>query len=357
MANMNYVQGVATGTAGNATSQYNLLISGGDDYKQSSGLYLANDIRSNKGAQLMFANNGNTFMDFNAAATNAMNFRYTSNGVSYNNMLQLMTEDASNSTRYVADINGRLKASQYVVDASYNEARTIAGNRGALYMGQNNSGSYFIMNPNGNTAAFDFKVTNADGTANRTVMTMRGNGQIQTVFYNKTSNSDDSEAVAVAGFDDNGNLVRKYEVNARIRTVETAVSTIASSVGQGLTNKVNEVITRLNSLNFYSNNIKLYEIPPQVTGVAVANGGSLASGINVTFTAVTTNVSQSGNVTYNVALCNSAGSCVLNKNVTTSFATFTSANGLSAQTYTIYVKATNDSGTGITSAGVSYTVA
>jgi hypothetical protein len=355
MANMNYVQGVATGTLGDNSSQYNLLIQGGSDYKQSSGLYLANDLHSNKGAQLMFANNGNTFMDFNAAATNTMNFRYTSNGVGYNNMLQLMTEETGNATRYVADINGRVKASQYVVDALYNEARTIMPNHGALYMGQNSSGSYFIMNPNGNTAAFDFKVTNANGSANRTVMTMRGNGQIQTVFYNKTAHADDSEPVAVAGFDADGNIVRKYEVNARIRTVETAVSTIASSVGQGLTNKVNEVITRLNSLNFYSNNIKLYEIPPQVQGVGASGG--VSGGVNVTFTAVSTNVSQSGNVTYNVALCNSAGSCVVQKNVTTAYALFTSGDGVTAQSYTIYVKATNDSGTGISSNGYTYAVA
>jgi hypothetical protein len=351
---MNYVQGIYTGNKTESTSQYNLLISGGDDYKQSSGLYIANDIRSNKGAQLMFASNGNTFMDFNSAVSNAMNFRYTSNGVGYNNMLQLMTEDAGNATRYVADINGRVKASQYVVDASYNESRTIVPDKGALYVGQNNTGSYFIMNPNGNTAAFDFKVTNTNGTANRTVMTMRGNGQIQTVFYNKTANSDDSEEVAVAGFDNDGNLVRKYEVNARIRTVETAVNTIASSVGQGLTNKVNEVITRLNSLNFYSNNIKLYEIPPKVVGVGAT--GTRAAGITVTFTAVSTNTSQSGSVTYNVALCNSNGSCAMNKNVTTNSASFAIADGLAAQTYTIYVKATNDSGTGITSDGFSYPV-
>ncbi len=354
MANLNYVQGVATGTAGQSTSQYNLLIQGGDDYKQSSGLYLANDLHSNKGAQLMFANNGNTYMDFNAAASNAMNFRYTSNGVAYNNMLQLMTEELSNSTRYVADINGRVKASQYVIDASYNEGRTIMPNQGALYMGQNNAGSYFIMNPNGQTSAFDFKVTNKDGSANRTVMTMRGNGQIQTVFYNKTANSDDSEDVAVAGFDVDGNLVRQYAVNARIRTVETAVSTIASSVGQGLSNKVNEVITRLNSLNFYSNNIKLYEIPPQVVGVSAS--GNRTNGVNVTFTAVSTCTTQSGNVTYNVQLCNSNGSCSLQQNVSTAYAVFTSAGGLAAQTYTIYVRATNDSGTSIASNGYSYTV-
>lgn len=354
MSNLNYVQGVTSGTQNGEDGQYNLLIQGGAAYRQASGLYLASEIRSNRGAQLMFANNGNTFMDFNASAGNAMNFRYTSNGVVYNNMLQLMTEDKSNATRYVADINGRVKASQYVVDSSYNESRTIVADKGALYMGQNNTGSYFIMNPNGQTAAFDFKVTNTNGTANRTLMTMRGNGQVQTVFYNKTANSDDSEPVAVAGFDNDGNLVRRYEVNARIRTVETAVSTIASSVGQGLTNKVNEVILRLNSLNFYSNNIKLYEIPPKVEGVGVAGTPTTTSGINVTFTAVSTNVSQTGNISYNVTLCDAMGSCVLTKNVTTNWALFTT--GLSVTSYTITVKATNDSGTGITSNGFPITL-
>ena len=308
---MNYVQGLATGTSGVSTAQYNLLISGGDDYKQSSGLYLGNDLHSNKGAQLMFASNGNTYMDFNAAATNAMNFRYTANGVTYNNMLQLMTEDASNDTRYVADINGRMKASQYVVDASYNEARTITASKGALYMGQNTGGSYFVMNPNGGTSDFNFKVTHANGTDNKTLMTMRGSGQIQAVFYNKTASSDDSETVAIAGFDASGNLVRQYPINARIRTVETAVSTIATSVGQGLQTKVNEVITRLNSLRFYSTDIKAYEIPPQVQGVTAS--GNASAGVTVTFTAVNTTVAQSGNVTYNVTFCDATGSCLLTK--------------------------------------------
>jgi hypothetical protein len=148
-------------------------------------------------------------------------------------------------------------------------------------------------------------------------------------------------------------MVRHFPINARIRTVETAVSTIASSVGSGLTNKVNEVITRLNSLNFYSNNIKLYEIPPQVQSVTAS--GNKTNGVTVSFTAVSTNVSQSGNVTYNVALCNAAGSCQLQKNVTTNSASFTSGE-LDVQAYTIYVKATNDSGTGIASNGFSYNV-
>jgi hypothetical protein len=350
MSNTNYVQGVTTG------SQYNLLISGGDEYKQASGIFLGSDIRSNKGAQLMFANNGNTFMDFNSAATNAMNFRYTSNGVGYNNMLQLMTEDTANSTRYVADINGRMKASQYVVDAAYNEARAIASNRGALYMGQNNSGSYFVMNPNGNTADFNFKVTHSNGTDNKTLMTMRGNGQIQTVFYNKTSNSDDSEPVAVAGFDDNGNLVRKYEVNARIRTVETAVNTIASSVGVGLQSKVNEVISRLNSLNFYSSNITWYEIPPKVVGVTVS--GNKTAGATVTFTAVNTTVAQSGNVIYNATFCDSlSNQCMVGNNSTPNTASIfiPGASLTLGLSYTVYVKATNGSGTSIISNGILFT--
>jgi len=350
------VQGVSSASTG-ATGYYNLLIQGGDDYKQSSGLFLANDIKTNKGAQLMFAQNGNTFMDFNAAATNAMNFRHTLNGVGYNNMLQLMTEEVSNATRYVADINGRVKASQYVVDSSYNESRTILADKGALYMGQNDTGSYFIMNPNGKNAAFDFKVTKADGTDNRTVMTMQGNGQIQTVFYNKTTNADDSELTAVAGFDKDGNLVRHYPVNARIRTVETAVSTIAASVGQGLSSKVNEVITRLNSLNFYSQNIKIYQIPPKVEGVDVTQASSTADAL-VRYSSVGTDTNQSGLVYYNATFCDaSSEQCLFSQLSAAGALTISVAASelTSGRKYTVYVRATNDSGTSIASTGKAFT--
>jgi hypothetical protein len=351
--NLNYVQGVASGTKESDNGQYNLLIQGGSDYKQSSGLFLANDLRSNRGAQLMFANNGNTFMDFNAAATNAMNFRYTANGVTYNNMLQLMTEDAGNATRYVANINGRVKASQYVVDSSYNESRTILADKGALYMGQNNTGSYFIMNPNGKTGDFNFKVTNADGTDKTTVMSMRSNGQIQSMFYNKTTNADDSELTAVAGFDANGNLVRHFPINARIRTVETAVSTIAASVGSGLTNKVNEVINRLNSLNFYSINIKTYQIPPQVFTPQVASITSTSA--NVSFPAVVTTVAQSGDVIYNATFCDAQSNQCERGGNSAANTPFIIVTGLtSGRSYMVYVKATNDSGTSILSNGVVY---
>jgi hypothetical protein len=247
--NPNYVSGIFDSTAG----AYNLKVSGGTSYP-SSGISLGKTITNGRAAQLLFANDGNLYMDANMTSSNAMNFRYTQNGTGFSNMLTL-TQDDMKTDVYASTVNGRVKSSQYVVDASFSDAR-VGANRG-LYIGQNSSGSYFSMNNAGNEGSFKFATTNANGTSNTTNLVMSTNGNIQMPFYNKTTNPDDIESSAVAGFEENGNLVRNYSINKRLRVSETALNTISGNTLGPLVDKVNTIISRINGFKFNGNNITL----------------------------------------------------------------------------------------------------
>ena len=352
----NYVNGVFSGNVSVATSTYNLLISGagasGSDYAASSGIYLANDIHSNKGAQLSFANTGNTYMDFNAASTNSMNFRYTSNGSTLINMLSLMTDDQS-AARFVATAGGRVQASQFMVNASYNETR-IAPNMPGTYVGQNATGSYFMMNPNGATGnqGFAFISTNTDGTPKQVNLNLIGNGYVQVPYYNQTTSSDDSETVAVAGLDTNGNLIRSYATNKRIRAVEASVATLSADLTSGLQNKVNEIVSRLNGLNFFSNQIAVYQVPTQVQGLAATNGTGNSS---VSFTLLSgfnqnsTTAGGAGPINYTVLAYPSGSTTAVSGNFTSNASPIVVTGLTAGIKYSFYITASNNSGTSIAS--------
>jgi hypothetical protein len=240
--NPNYVYGIFDQTNG----AYNLKVSGGTSYP-SSGIYLGKNINNGQAAQLSFREDGNLYLDANMTSSNAVNFRYTQNGSVFSNMLAL-TNDDNSSNAYAATVNGRVKSSQYIVDASYNDSRV--GSSQGLYIGQNSQGSYFSMNNGGNKASITFSTTNTNGTINNTNLAMSSNGIIQMPYYNKTSNSNDRESFAIMGIDETGNLVRHYPVNERLRTVESNINTLNDNNTSGLTTKINAVIDRVNSFKF-----------------------------------------------------------------------------------------------------------
>ena len=245
--NPNYVYGIFDQSAGT----YNLKVSGGTSYP-SSGIYLGKTITSGPAAQLSFGNDGNLYMDANMTLSNAMNFRYTQNGNVFSNMLALSQDDKTSDV-YAASVNGRLKSSQYVVDASSGDSRV--GSNPGLYIGQNNDGSYFSMNSGGNKSSIKFATTHTNGSTNNTQLVMSTNGMVQMPHYSKTSNPMDSESVAVMGIDTEGNLVRHYSINERLRVTEASINTISDNTSGPLTDKVNAIISRINGFKFNAPNI------------------------------------------------------------------------------------------------------
>jgi hypothetical protein len=209
----------------------------------------------------------------------------------------------------------------------------------------------FNINKGVGTGGFQFKTYNSNGTLAFTNMSLRSNGQVQAVYYNKTSDTAaDFEAVAIAGFDADGNLVRDYQSNVRFRTIESRLTAIEDESSGVLEVKINEIVTRLNGLNFFSNNIaKLPTIPARPTNVA----GTVSSVTSVTVTFTGDNEATS----YTIKA--STGGSVA-KTVTGVLSSPYTVTGLTTGTvYTFTVSATNSQGTSAESSpssGVTTTV-
>jgi len=278
MSYVNYAQGVFSGNAGVATSSYNLLVSGGSDYAQSSGIYLGGNTSNGNAGLHVFQNaSKDAYIDLLANSSNQLGFRYTSNGSTFNNMLTLMSDNLSTTSLNAATVNGRVAASQFFVNSTLGDVRAPVSQ--GLYVATSASGqANFGINPGANgTAGFQFTSYNATGGAAVSNLVLNPNGSVMMSYYNVTSVPADilEGNQAIATFDASGNLVRNYGINQRIRTVESTLATINADLTAGLTTSVNQIITRLNNLNFYSNNLLLYGVSNPPTGVsATATAGS-----------------------------------------------------------------------------------
>lgn len=289
MSYVNYAQGIFNGNAGVASSSYNLLVSGGSDYTQHSGIYLGGNTSNGSAGLHVFQNaSKDAYIDLLGNATNQIGFRYTSNGSTFNNMLSLMKDTMSNDSISAAVVNGRVSASQYVVDGALGDVRAPVSK--GLYVATNANGQgAFGVNPGSNgTAGFKFTSYDQNGGNAVSNMNLNSNGSVQIQYYNATNVPSDllEPNQAIATFDASGNLQRGYNINARIRTVENTLSTINTDLTNGLTSAVNNIITRLNSLNFYSNNLLLYGVanpPTNVSAIAAPGTGNAT----VSFTAST----------------------------------------------------------------------
>jgi hypothetical protein len=278
----NYVQGIFD----SSTNVYNLLVSGGEDYNQSSGIFIGGDIFKKQGANYLFNKNGDSYFDYNASVDSRIKFRKTQDGVNFTDIMTLMSENKSDSQRFAASINGRTAASQYYVNSGYNESRV--NENGGLYMGQNSTGAYFIVNPNGlaslDNPTFSFQTSNPDGTYNpdQVGINIYANGTFGFPHYKATDSSADIEDTAIASFDMGGNLVRDFNTNQRLRDMEADIEAInddlmgGGSITQQLNNnnttmvggvafKINELISRLNGLHFFSCDINPYYLPDEPT--------------------------------------------------------------------------------------------
>ena len=199
-------------------------------------------------------------MDLRAADGNTMSFRYTTDGSAMNNMLQLANDTTlSNLGRYAATVGGRVNASAFYVNGTTIDSRAPTAQ--GLYMGLNTAtvGQFNINKGASGTGGFQFNTFDASGNLLKNNMNLLANGQVQAVYYNSTGNSSDFEAVAIAGFDANGNLVRNYAANQRFRLAEARLTAIENDLvlngSANIVTKVNDIINRLNGLNFFSSNI------------------------------------------------------------------------------------------------------
>lgn len=242
-----------------AVDKYNFVVSHGDTY--DAGVSMRNDVTSTstnkKGIRINHTVNNNSTFDLRSStgAVNSLAFRLQDDASpsSYSNMLSLTDDDKSSTSVYGANVTGRVKASQYFVGESDTRAPTSTG----LYVGQDNSSiGYFNMNAGASgTGGFKFSTLNSDGSEAAVNLHIQKTGNIIVPAYAATNNSLDSEARAFAAFNAEGQLVRDYDQNARLRSTEARIQALETSNSSDIPNKVNEIISRINSVAFFNTNV------------------------------------------------------------------------------------------------------
>ena len=192
-------------------------------------------------------------MDLRGDAANKMTFRHKDNASgSVSSMLELTNDSSLSGNGYGATVNGRVNASSYYVGQVDTRAPVNTG----VYMGTDGNVGYFNINKGSGTGGFAFNTYNADGSILQSNLNLKASGVVQASYYSSTENAADSETVAIGGFDASGNIVRNYAANARFRSIESRLTAAEAEVNGPVLTKVNEVISRLNGLNFFSQNIE-----------------------------------------------------------------------------------------------------
>ena len=247
----NYIQG----SIDSGNNAYNVLVSGAPSGYTTSGLMIGGDTATMYGVKVSKDSSNDAFVDLRADITNKMSLRYKDNtSGTVTSMLDLTNDSALTGSDYAATANGRVKASAYYVGSSDTRAPSTQG----VYMGMDASKiGYFNINKGATgTGGFAFNTYNADGSLLQSNMNLKASGVVQASYYTATGNAADSESVAIGGFDASGNLVRNYAANARFRALEARLTTAETELSGDVPNKVNEIVMRLNGLNFFSQNIE-----------------------------------------------------------------------------------------------------
>lgn len=242
-----YVQGVENDTAGS----YDLLLSTGSQYT-SAGLYLKGDTRTARGTHIYQDAADNAYMDLRSTTDAALTFRMQDHQLgNVTDALTLQADDTSLTSRFGAQVGGRLKASQIVVGGT----DTRAPDQPGVYLSQSAAAVATInINKGVGTGGFAFRTYNSDGLTNVLNLTLNADGTVTAPHYQMTSNQNDVPT-AMAAFDANGNLVRYYDANQRLTSVNSRV--IAISQGESdAAKKINQIIDRINGLHLFSNNIE-----------------------------------------------------------------------------------------------------
>lgn len=267
MSYSNYVQG-SVDTANNG---YNLLISGAPSGYTQSGLMIGGDTNTVYGARVATDASHNVHIDMRADASNVMSMRHKDNASgSITSMLDLSNDSALTGSGYGAIVNGRVNASSYYV--GHVDTRTPANTGVYVSMNGSNIGQ-FNINKGSGSGGFQFNTFNANGALQQNNLTLHASGTVTVPYYANTGNSGDSDAVAIAGFDTDGNLVRNFGANMANRARDARIAAIETNLISNLPDKMNEVITRVNGLNFFSQNIETIAVyvPPHVSPSPVPN--------------------------------------------------------------------------------------
>lgn len=251
----------AEGLANQTSQSYNFLVSGKGDFTGSSGLMIKGDTSSAKGTRIAQDSSDNAFFDLRTTKGGVKNISMrlvddaTGNAA---NMLVLTDDDKSSTSTFGANVSGRVKASQLHVGEADTRAPVAAG----VYVGHDASNIAYLKVNKGaaGTGGFKFATHANDGSEAQVNLELLDSGHVKAVKYSKTADSLDSETHAIAAFDDNGQLVRSYQQNARFRSVETRLSSIEEDTLTGTPIKVNEIIRRINSLKFFSTDIPLLDV-------------------------------------------------------------------------------------------------
>ena len=268
----NYAYGVQNGTAGQSGSNYNLLISGTTDYSGSTGIMIKNNItlndgQSRRGFMMKQDSDDNAFLDFRTQTGGVKNLTFRlqdDNSPDNKYPMMILTDDGNvvSAKTYGMIINGRVKASQYYVNQADNRVPDEPG----VYLGMDSTNKgYFNINKGSGTGGFTFKTHDAQGNETQTNLSLKAAGSVQIPYYSTvTTDTQDSETTALMAFDSDGNIVRNFKQNQRVRSIETRVSTIESNVVSNIPQKVNEIIGRLNTLKVWSTSISDIILPSPI---------------------------------------------------------------------------------------------
>ena len=244
----NYVQG-STDSTDNA---YNLLVSGAQSGYTSSSLMIGGDTSTVYGVKIQKDASNNANFDMRADMTNTMSLRYKDNtSGTVTSMLDLANDSSLTGTGFGAIVNGRVKASSFYVGSVDTRAPINTG----VYMGTDGDVAYFNINKGSGSGGFAFNTYNADGSLLQNNLNLLASGVVQAAYYTASGNAADTEAVAIGGLDASGNLVRNYAANARFRALEARITVAEAELTGDVPGKLNEIVTRLNGLNFFSQNI------------------------------------------------------------------------------------------------------
>jgi len=264
----NYANGVQNGSAGAFGSQYNLLISGKTDYTGSTGFMVKNDTtisdgQSHRGFIMKQDSSDNSYFDFRTQAGGVKNLTFTLQDDANPNdkyPMMILTDDGNivSQTTYGMIISGRMNASQYYVG----QADTRPVNSPGVYLGFNNDTTgYFNINKGSGTGGFNFQTYDKNGALTQTNLAMNAAGTVQVPYDQATGATQDNETTAMMVFDATGNVVRSYQQNARFRNIETRVGTLETETVVQVPQKVNEIISRLNTLKVWNTAIGNITLP------------------------------------------------------------------------------------------------
>jgi len=234
-------------------TEYDLVINGNVDGKYNkSAIILGNT--TTYGRMMYDEEKKSSFIDVKGPADAKIVHR-KHDGVAFRNILSMVLDNGSESSVVAADFDGRVQATQLVVQG--NDARIPQS--GKLNLSNNQGRGHFNVNKGSGIGGFSFKTYDNSNNLVATNMVLDQSGSVQMEYYKKTTDVNDSEDVAIAGLDASGTLVRNYEANERLRNNESRLRVVEEHlVGNGtLPSKVNEIVNRLNGLNFFSSNIAL----------------------------------------------------------------------------------------------------